>query len=405
VRVAVVGGKLQGIEATYLAHKAGWEVILLDKNSIVPAAGLSDAFYQLDVTTEDLPGIIKTVNLIIPALEDVVALNCLKEKAAKEDIPLAYDARAYAVSSSKKKSNLLFSELDIPMPKPWPKCNLPLIIKPSDLSGSKGIRKINKMEDFITFVTEANFRINKWVIQEFLEGPSYSLEVFGFKGNFAVLQVTEIEVDTHYDCKRVRAPVKLSQKMNKEFKEIAITIAEALNLKGIMDIEVILHNDTLKVLEIDARLPSQTPTVVYKSTGINMLEFLYDIFVRGAIPTIPDIIYKKEVIYEHIKVSPGILEVLGEHIMANAGPLKVYEHFFGADEALTDFVPGCPEWVATLIITADTHKGVWDRRCKVIENIKDHFGLSSCVDASVSNNEAVLEFTSKKVERDDTFIQ
>jgi heterodisulfide reductase subunit A-like polyferredoxin len=35
--VAVVGGNLQGVEATYLARKAGWEVILIDKNSNAPA--------------------------------------------------------------------------------------------------------------------------------------------------------------------------------------------------------------------------------------------------------------------------------------------------------------------------------------------------------------------------------
>jgi len=48
--VAVVGGKLQGVEATYLAHKAGWEVRVVDKNDQVPASGLCDSFVQADVT-------------------------------------------------------------------------------------------------------------------------------------------------------------------------------------------------------------------------------------------------------------------------------------------------------------------------------------------------------------------
>lgn len=375
MRVVIVGGKLQGIEATYLAHKAGWEVVLLDKNSMVPASGLCDVFYHLDVTSEvvNLPRAIKTADLIIPALEDVEGLKCLKERAAKEDIPLAYDAAAYAVSSSKKESDLLFAKLGIPAPKPWPECDLPVVVKPSNSSGSRGIRKINKMEDLTALVTR---ELNNWVIQEFLEGPSYSLEVVGAKGNFVSLQSTEIVVDSQYDCKRVLAPAGLSSSMNKEFKEIAITIADALNLSGIMDVEVIFHNGTLKVLEIDARLPSQTPTVVNKSIGINMLELLYDVFVTGVVPTIPDINYEKGVVYEHIKVSPGILEVSGEHIMANAHPLKLCEHFFGADEALTDFVPGRLPWVATLIITGDSRAEAWNKRCQVIKNIRDYFGLS-----------------------------
>jgi pyrrolysine biosynthesis protein PylC len=379
MRVVIVGGKLQGVEATYLAHKAGWEVILVDRNSMVPAAGLCDAFYQLDVTSEalDLPKAIKVADLIIPALEEPVALEYLSERAARESVPLAYDATAYAISSSKRESALLFAKLGVPIPTPWPKCDLPVVVKPSNSSGSRGVRRINKMEELTAFVTREP---NNWVIQEFLAGPSYSLEVIGVKDNFVSLQSTEIVVDSQYDCKRVLAPAGLSSTMNKKFKEIAITIADALNLNGIMDVEVISHKGTLKVLEIDARLPSQTPTVVNQSTGINMLELLYDVFVKGVIPTIPDVKYERGVVYEHIKVSPGILEVSGEHIMANAHPLKLCEHFFGADEALTDFAPGRLPWVATLIITGNSRVEAWNRRCLVIEDIRDYFGLSVCSD-------------------------
>ena len=45
--------------------------------------------------------------------------------------------------------------------------------------------------------------------------------------------------------------------------------------------EVILHRGELKVLEIDARLPSQTPTVVFHSTGVNLVEVLGNSFIRG----------------------------------------------------------------------------------------------------------------------------
>lgn len=195
-----------------------------------------------------------------------------------------------------------------------------------------------------------------------------------------LLQTTEIEMDSRYDCKRVLAPAKLSQAADKQFRETAMTIAETLNLTGIMDVEVMLHDGTLKVLEVDARLPSQTPTVVNKSTGINMLTLLYGVFARCVIPVIPDIGHERGVVYEHIKVSQGVLEVSGEHIMANAGPLRYYEKFFGADEVLTNFLPGHSSWVATLIITGDTREEAWARRCEVINDIKDFFNLSVCFD-------------------------
>ena len=41
MRLAIVGGKLQGTEAAYLGLKAGYEVVLIDRRSDVPASGLA----------------------------------------------------------------------------------------------------------------------------------------------------------------------------------------------------------------------------------------------------------------------------------------------------------------------------------------------------------------------------
>ncbi len=40
--------------------------------------------------------------------------------------------------------------------------------------------------------------------------------------------------------------------------------------------------------------------------------------------------------------------------MGSAGPLRLVPGFFGADEALTDYASGRPEWAATLIVAAPT---------------------------------------------------
>ena len=39
MRIAVVGGRLQGTEAVYLAKKAGWRTLLLDKGRKPPGLG------------------------------------------------------------------------------------------------------------------------------------------------------------------------------------------------------------------------------------------------------------------------------------------------------------------------------------------------------------------------------
>ena len=52
MRLLVVGGRLQGTEALYLAAKAGYETILVDRSSAPPAAGLADRHVVADVTAD-----------------------------------------------------------------------------------------------------------------------------------------------------------------------------------------------------------------------------------------------------------------------------------------------------------------------------------------------------------------
>jgi pyrrolysine biosynthesis protein PylC len=383
MRLVVVGGSLQGVEATYLAHKAGWEVLLIDKKTQVPASKLCDTFIQLDVTQmEELVPVLKNADIIIPATENPQALNSLVRWNRKGEIPLIFDADAYAISSSKLKSNQLFASIGIPMPLSWPGCGFPIIAKPVDGSGSKGVHLFRHHKQLEKH--NSNISPNDWVIQEYLEGPIYSLEVIGNPGNYTTLQVTDLEIDKKYDCKRVSAPSRLSPEQVQQLEQISLRIAEALTLKGIMDVEVIVHNGQMKVLEIDARLPSQTPTAVYWSSGINMLELLE--FSHKGHRGHRDIQKPTPaVIYEHIKVISETIEICGEHIMTTGGPLKLYPDFYGADEAITNYSPGQNSWIATLINSGTTLSEAWEKRQQVIKNIRDHFKLKFYKDLTPKN--------------------
>jgi len=375
VRVAIVGGKLQGVEAAFLAREAGWEVILIDRKKSPPAARLCQSFYHCDVVRDfsSLPRLLEKVDLIIPAVEDVIALRALQKCAAEINIPLAYDAKAYFISHSKKRSNRLFEKLGIPLPQSWPQCGLPLIVKPSASSGSHGVSKLCTEQELGDFIKRVGSGLKHWILQEYVEGPSYSIEVLGLAEHYVALQVTELEMDGTYDCERVLAPAKIPEPLDRQIKEIALTIAKSLHLKGIMDVEVILdHGGVPRVLEIDARLPSQTPTAVYESTGINMLELLGHIFVGDTLPVIPEIKALRGVVYEHIKVSQDGLEFLGEHIMAEVDSLEIVPDFFGADVSLTNFNLSSSPWVATLITTGGSREQAWLKRQQVIENIKSY---------------------------------
>ena len=371
--VAVIGGNLQGVEAAYLAKKAGWQVLLIDYKATVPAAGLCDRFEQVNITVrKDLEQPLKGVDLVIPALENADTLDCLHHWSLNSKTPLVYDPAAYSLSSSKIKSDQLFAKMGLPAPLPWPDCGFPVLAKPSRGSGSQQVAVFHDSETLSAHQKKFD---KPWVIQEYVPGPSYSIEVVGQPGKYVPLQVTDLQMDAHYDCKRVQAPTDLTPDLVIEFKTISRSIAEKMALKGLMDVEVILNDHTLKVLEVDARLPSQTPTTVFWSSGLNMLELLANLFLNKSHPDKSSMDALRGVVYEHIKVTPNRLEVAGEHLISGMDALQIRQDFFGANEAITNYGSGRPEWVATLIISEATREMAWQRRNSVIADIRHHFEL------------------------------
>ena len=387
--IAVVGGKLQGVEAAYLARKAGWSIRLIDRRPDVPAGGLCDEFLAADVCDEKDHGrVFRGVDLILPALEDPAALKCLASHAERSGRPLAFDPAAYDISSSKILSGRLFDSLGLPVPKPWPECCFPIIAKPSRGSGSRGVQVVRNEYELDELFPRRCF-MNGWVLQELLEGPSFSIEVIGRPGSYQVLQVTDLFVDSQFDCMRVEAPTGLSPDRVREFNHLALRLAERLQLEGLMDVEVILNDGILKVLEIDARLPSQTPTAVYWSCGFNMVEALAEVFIGRSVPKM-DARQVKAVIYEHVLATVERLISRGEHLMAVAGGLHLHPNFFGADEALSDYEPGRAEWRATLITAAAERNAVRAKRRRVFDNILHRLGRALERDAGPGERDADL---------------
>ncbi len=367
--VAIIGGNLQGVEAVYLAKKAGWDVLLIDKNPQAGASLMCDRFLPLTITAEiDPHEILKDVDLIIPALENDSVLSILQKWSLQTAIPLAFDMEAYAISSSKKRSNQIFKDININAPKSWPQCDFPIVVKPDGESGSQGVKIIHNEKELASSFPMKD-SLSQMVAQEYLEGPSYSIEIVGTPSDYIPLQVTELQMDSGYACERVIAPCGLAPKLVAEFEEIAIASAERIQLKGLMDVEVILHGGQLKVLEIDARLPSQTPTAVFQSTGINMVKLLEELFLTGKM-NINNTNQPQTAIYEHIKVTNDQIEVLGEHIMSGIGALKLFQGLFGADEVITNYRPRLNEWVAALILKGKSVEEVIDKKRQIYENIR-----------------------------------
>jgi 3-methylornithine--L-lysine ligase len=380
IRIAIAGGRLQAVEAVYLAKKAGWETLIIDKNPRAPAAGICDIFLPFTFNQADpVPPNCPPVDLILPAIEDTDALAAVKKWAEEKKISLAFDMNAYRITCSKSRSDALFEKLNLPTPGVWPECGFPVVVKPDQASGSQGV---HVYQDAAAFHDRFCGRqtMDHMVIQQYLEGPSFSIEIVGNGTQFIPLCVTDLAMDAVHDCKRVMAPTCLNPCHVSRLEAMAITLAKKIQLNGIMDVEVILHKEELKLLEIDARFPSQTPMAVYWSTGINMVELLGRQFLGTLFSDLAAAVGQKKqvqwVVVEHIQVSETGVRVAGEHIMAQDGPLVLVPNFFGATEAITSYAPGKSRWVATMIFCEGSRRNLDASRKNCYKQIREHMNLT-----------------------------
>jgi len=379
MRLCVVGGRLQGTEAAYLAREAGYEVVLVDRMPGVPASGLADEFHLFDVTADEARTrrLLSSCDAVLPACEDLGTLQWLDEHLADWGVPFVFHLPSYAVSSSKLRSDRLFAEIDVPRPLPWPDCGYPVVVKPSGSSGSEGITVAGCAADLRSARMALEAAGHEVAVQQFVEGPSLSLEVIALGGDIEVLVPTTLEFDAGYDCMRVVALAEADPRTIAALEDAGRRIAERMGLQGLMDVEVMVQGLVPKVIEIDARLPSQTPTAVYHACDLNIVSLMVEACIGGRLPTV-DRAPRRAAAYQHVRVSAGGLEVVGEHALATAGPLRLVEGFYGAHVALTDGPARGEDWVATIVTRGRDAVEARRESAVVLEAIADDLDLLLC---------------------------
>ena len=366
--IGLIGGGLQGLEAVVLARRAGWTSVLADARPSPPAGALADSFRAGRLSAlSDLDQAFGGCDLVLPTCEDMETWELLADWASRKGAPpVAFDPPAWRLSRDKAASKRLFEKLSVPTPRDYPGAPFPLMAKPVDASGSRGVRRLETPSDLARLFPEG-FLGGAWVVEEFCPGSLYSLEVTGRPGAYETWAVTRLFMDKDHDCRQVRYPAGLGRGEEEEFRALALRLAEGLNLTGLMDVEAILTPQGFRVLEIDARLPSQTPVAICWATGENLLIRLAGLF-GGPAPAKAEAL-PRAVIYEQVASGAGGLESVGEHRLSLAGLLRWEENFCGADLALTDWARDRADWVAALVITGQDMAEAKGRRREVLARL------------------------------------
>ncbi|NLL95319.1 MAG: 3-methylornithine--L-lysine ligase PylC [Thermoplasmatales archaeon] len=375
MRICLVGGALQGMEAAYLARRAGYETLVIDRREDAPAFSLADGCAVLDPieSPREALALMGDCDAVLPTCENLALLECLSRLLSDYGGRFLFDIDAYRISRSKAESNAVMSRLGVPMPAPWPECGFPAVVKPSVSSGSEGVALARDAEGLARGIAGVESSGGTPVVQEYVDGTCVSMEFIGDGKEYAGYVTTEIIAAKDYDCKRVECrPGILPPGSDTELRGIGLAISAHLGLDGILDLEAVHTPKGLRVLEMDARLPSQTPAAVLAATGINLLREM----VAGS--------WGKPragaSVYEHYVVRDGAMESCGEGEFANVRAPRLERGLFGADEMITDYVGGAGEWRFTMINGGATMEAVEAKRKACLRRIVDEESITRIID-------------------------
>ncbi len=298
-KLLFLGGTMQQIPAIKHAKEQGIYVITCDYLEENPGHKFADKYYN--VSTTDLDGV----------------LAVAKEEKIDGIVAYASDPSAPTAAYVAEKLNLpgnpfesvkiltqkdLFRDFLLKNGFNTPKANgytsfeeanaeidefkLPVMVKPVDSSGSKGVVKVCDKAELKAAVEEALVysRNGRFIVEEFIVKKGYQISGDGFSvdGKLVFTSYGNELYSTNCNCTRDYValgefwPSKLTEDEKKRVDDELQRLITALNMKTCAyNIEVIIdENDDVYVLELGPRNGgSYIPQLIQYATGVDMIDY------------------------------------------------------------------------------------------------------------------------------------
>ena len=290
-KIAIIGASYLQMPLVKKAREMGVESICFAWEDGAVCKEVCDHFYPVSIVDkEEILRICRDIKIdgITTIASDVAVrtVNYVAEKMGLIGNPDKYSE----TTTNKYLMRQCFMEHNVPSPKfcltegQVPETintfTLPLIVKPTDRSGSRGVEKVANKMDLQRAIDRAchqSFQM-KAVIEEFVEGREISVESISFNGKHYVLQITDkvtteapffVELEHHQ-------PSSLSEVIKANVKVIVLNALDALHIQyGASHAELKITNEgDIRVIEIGARMGGDFigSDLVKLSTGYDFLK-------------------------------------------------------------------------------------------------------------------------------------
>lgn len=168
----------------------------------------------------------------------------------------------------------------------------PVICKPRDNSGSRGVklcRDVNELQECIDEALD-NSKLDTVLVEEFIEGREFSIETLHYDGKSEVIQFTEKKTTAFpYNVElRHKQPANLTDNERQQIREIISNIAACMHFENCPShTELKVNERGIFVIETSPRLGGDyiTSTLTPLSTGINLEDQLLHIALGETVDT------------------------------------------------------------------------------------------------------------------------
>lgn len=215
--------------------------------------------------------------------------------------------RSKSLGNSKENFSDRFL-IDFEADKPTQELHFPVIVKPRDNSGSRGVKLCRNKEELKASIEEAldNSKLDTVLVEEFIEGSEYSIEsLHYFEGSqqptvngqqpeckseviqFTEKKTTEFPYNVELGHKQ---PANLSEEQKNAIREIVSKIGKTMNFVNCPShTELKINERGIFVIETSPRLGGDyiTSTLTPLSTGVNVEDELLRISLGEKITPAP----------------------------------------------------------------------------------------------------------------------
>ena len=252
------------------------------------------------------------------------------------------------------------------------------ILKPSRNSGSRGIAKISsdiKMDEFARLfeISKNESRDKQVMLEQFIEGPEFSIEIIVWDGQVNVLTVTDKKTTEapHFVELGHNQPSCFPSETVEKIKAAAVAGVKALGVNNCAcHAEAKLMDGKAYLMEIGARLGGDfiSTELTHLSTGIDMVAAAIDV----ALGLEPDLSIKEEpkgVCIRYFCPKPGKLVNISNTEILNDAHVYLWEIYHKAGDEIPEVTSSLSR-SGHVIVTEDSPQKAIALAEKIINEVK-----------------------------------